>query len=131
MGVGKSELWPTYSIDKNTGLVNVIQNMFVNYEKGRLILFRNLPLSFTKGTLTGLTLPNNIKVDLEFNRAKGLLKLKVKTQKAQSLKVELPDGFTKIKGVAPEQVDSENLFFTLNTQGGKAQQLIIRWANKV
>ncbi len=131
MGVGKADVWPTYSIDKNTGLVNVIQNMFVNYEKGRVILFRNLPLSFTKGSLTGITLPNNIKVDLEFNRAKGLLKLKVKTQKAQSLKFELPDGFTKIKGVLPEQVDSENLTFSVNTQGGKTQQFIIRWANKV
>lgn len=131
MGVGSNDKWPTYSIDKNTGLVHVIQNMFVNYDKGKIMLFRNLPLSFTKGSITGLTLPNGIKLDLEFNRAKGLLKFKIKTQKAQSLKVELPEGFSKIKGVPAEQVDIENLSFMLNTQGGKAQQLIIRWVNKV
>ena len=131
MGVGSNDKWPTYSIDKNTGLVHVIQNMFVNYEKGRIILFKNLPMSFTKGSISGLTLPCGIKLDLEFNRAKGLLKFKIKTQKAQSLKVELPEGFSKVKGVPVEQVDSENLFFTLNTQGGKTQQLVIRWANKI
>ncbi len=131
MGVGSNDKWPTYSIDKNTGLVHVIQNMFVNYEKGRIILFKNLPLSFTKGSITGLTLPNGIKLDLDFNRAKGLLKFKIKTQKAQSLKVELPEGFTKVKGVPVEQVDVENLAFTLNTQGGKTQQLVIRWTNKI
>jgi len=131
MGVGSVDKWPTYSIDKNTGLVHVIQNMFVNYERGRIILFKNLPASFTKGSITGLTLPNGIKLDLEFNRAKGLLKFKIKTQKAQSLKVELPEGFSRVKGVPVENVDAENLCFTLNTQGGKAQQLVIRWANKI
>ncbi len=131
MGVGSNDKWPTYSIDKNTGLVNVIHNMFVNYDKGRVILFRNLPASFTKGSLNGLTLPNGIKLDIDFNRAKGQLKLKVKTQKAQTLKFELPEGFTKVKKLPPEQVDSENLFFTINTQGGKTQQLTIKWANKI
>ena len=131
MGVGNVDMWPTYSIDKNTGLVHVLQNMFINYEKDKLILFRNLPQSFTKGSVSGLTLPNNIKVDMDFNRAKGLLKLKVKTAKAASLTVELPDGFTKAKGVPVEQIDNENLKLTLNTQGNKAQTLVIRWANKI
>ena len=131
MGVGKVDKWPTYSIDKNTGFVQVINNMFVTYENGKISLFRNLPAAFNKGSISGLTLSNLIKLDLEFNRPKGLAKLKIKTAKATNLIMDLPDGFTKVKGVPAENVDTENLKLNLACGSGKTTNLIIRWANKI
>lgn len=131
MGVGRVDKWPTYSIDKNTGLVSIIQNMFVNYENGRLILFRNLPLAFTKGSITGLTLNNSLKLDMEFNRVKGWAKIKIKALRVSNLTIELPDGFSRVKGVPAENVDAENQKLTLQIPGGKTATLVVRWSNKI
>ncbi len=131
MGVGRVDKWPTYSIDKNTGLVHVLQNMFVNYENGKIVLFRNLPQAFTKGSITGLTLSGGIKMDIEFNRAKGWARLKIKTAKASKLTIDLPDGFSRVKGVPVENVDMENVKLNLQTATNKTSTFIVRWANKI
>ena len=131
MGVGVNEKWATYSIDKNTAFSMVMQNMFLNCNKKELAMFKNLPQSFRKGSLTGLTLAGNIKADIEFNRAKGVAKLKLKSSKNANLTLSLPDGANKVKGVDPTKVDLENLKVDLNLQGNKAQTIIVKWQNKV
>ncbi len=130
MGVGRDERWAAYSIDKNTAFSMVMQNMFLNCNKKELALFKNLPQALRKGYLTGLTLAGGIKADLEFNRMKGMVKLKLKSPRNANLVLNLPDNTTKVKGVLPTSVDLEKGQVQLNLQGNKATTLVVRWSNK-
>ena len=131
MGVGRDERWAAFSIDKNTAFSMVMQNMFLNSNRKELALFKNLPQAFRKGYLTGLTLANGVKADLDFNRAKGQVKLKLKAPRNTNLTLNLPDNTTKVKGVLPTAVDLEKGQVELALQGNKALTLVIRWSNKV
>lgn len=133
MGVGAYEPWTSFEIDKNIGICNIIQNMFINSSKNNISLFRALPKELKKGSALNLVLDNQIKADLEFNLKKGVLKLKLKSPKNTSVNLNLPNGFKKIKGIAdPNIVDAKNLSITgLSLQANKILSLKIYFANTI
>lgn len=131
MGVGRDERWAAYSIDKNTAFSMVMQNMFLNCNKKQLTLFKNLPQAFRKGYINGLTLAGGIKADLEFNRLKGVAKLKLRCPRNINISLSLPDGTTKVKGLEPTLVDLEKLKANISLQGNKTLALQIKWQNKI
>ena len=69
---------------------------------------------------------------MEINRKRGVLKLKLKSAKTNNIKLFLPDGVKKVKGVDPTTVDVENQVINgLNLPGNKAVNLRISWSNKI
>ena len=132
MGVSKNDRWGVYSITNNTGLCLSLQNMFANSNKSSISLFKNVAPEFNKVNVQGLILDNQIRVDMEINRRRGVLKLKLKSAKTSNIKLYLPEGFKKVKGVDPTTVDAENLVINgLNLPGNKAVNLKISWSNKI
>ena len=132
MGVSKNDRWGVYSITNNTGLCLAMQNMFANSNKTSVSLFRNVAPEINKVNVQGLILDNQIRVDMEINRKRGVLKLKLKSAKTNNIKLFLPDGVKKVKGVDPTTVDVENQVVNgLNLPGNKAVNLRISWSNKI
>ena len=132
MGVSKNDRWATYSITNNTGLCLAMQNIFANSNKSSVSLFRNLPHEINKASITGLMLDNQMRVDMDINRRRGVIKLKLKSAKSNQIKICLPDGTRKVKGVELTQVDLENLVVKdINMQAGKTLSLKISWSNKI
>ncbi|MBR1984460.1 MAG: glycoside hydrolase N-terminal domain-containing protein, partial [Clostridia bacterium] len=109
MGVGEYESWPSFEIDKNIGFCLCLQNMFINSSKNNISLFKALPRRFVKGSVYNLILSNQIKVDMEFNLKRGILKLSLKSPKNTTINLNLPNGLKKVKGVDPNLVDVQAL----------------------
>lgn len=131
MGVGEYEPWTSFEIDKNIGVVACLQNMFVNSNKNNISLFRSLPQEFNKGTVTNLILNNQIKVDLDFNLKRGVVKLKLKSPRNATVNLTLPEGFKKQKGIDPNIVDSQNgVVNGLSLQANKILNIKIMFKNK-
>ncbi|MBQ9793109.1 MAG: glycoside hydrolase N-terminal domain-containing protein [Clostridia bacterium] len=132
MGVGVYESWPSFEIDKNIALCTCLQNMFVNANKNNISLFRNLPTSFAKGVVKNLMLDNQIKVDMDFNLKRGVLKLKLKSPKNTTVNLGLPNGYKKIKGIPADKVDSQMLLINgLSLQANKILSLKIYFKNLI
>jgi len=132
MGIGKNEPQAVFSIDKNTAFCNAIQNMFINSNADEVTLFKNLPEQFNKGYIAGLVLNNGIKADVDFNRRRGSLKVKLRPGKNIKVALNLPEGTKKVKGFTPEQLDLENLKIKeLNLEAGKTTAVNIKWSNKI
>lgn len=132
MGISKNDRWAAYSITNNTGLCLALQNMFVNSNKTTINLFKNIAPEINKINVQGLVLDNQIRVDMEINRRRGVLKLKLKAPKANNVKLFLPEGVRKVKGIDINLVDLENqVINNLNLPGNKAVNLKISWSNKI
>lgn len=132
MGVARNDNWGVYSISNNTGLCLAIQNMFANANKTSINLFKNIPTELNKVSVQGLILDNQIKVDMDINRRRGVLKLKLRASKASNIQLNLPEGVKKVKGVDITTVDIENqVINSLNLPGNKAVNLKIVWSNKI
>lgn len=132
MGVGEYEAWTSYEIDKNIALTGCLQNMFANASKNNIAVFKNLPTEFNKGSVTNLLLNNQIKLDMEFNLKRGLLKLKVKSPKNTVINLLLPDGLKKVKGVDPTKVELENKQISnLSLQANKVVNIKVMFKNTV
>jgi len=132
MGIGIYEPWPSFEIDKNIGICTCLQNMFITSCKNDISLFRALPTQFTKGSVYGLTLSNQIKADLEFNLKRGILKLKLRAPKTTTVNINLPNGLKKVKGIEQNKIDSQTL--TINNlilSANKAISLKIYFSNKI
>lgn len=131
MGVGAYEPWTSFNIDKNLALLTAMQNMFINSNKNNISLFRSLPKEFSKGSVYNLILDNQIKADLEFNLKRGVLKLKLKSNKNATVNISLPNGFKKIKGVEQTKIDTQNLVINnVSLQANKVASYKIYFANK-
>ena len=84
-----------------------------------------------KGSLTGVTLAGGVKANIDFNRAKGVAKLKLKAAKNTPVLVNLPDGTVKVKGVAPTDINEEKTQLNITLAGGKTTLLTVKWQNKI
>ena len=106
--------------------------MFANANKTSINLFKNIPTELNKVSVQGLILDNQIKVDMDINRRRGVLKLKLRAPKASNIQLNLPEGVKKVKGVDITTVDIENqVINSLNLPGNKAVNLKIVWSNKI
>ncbi|MBQ3048226.1 MAG: glycoside hydrolase N-terminal domain-containing protein [Clostridia bacterium] len=131
MGVGVYEPWTSFNIDKNLALLTCVQNMFINSNKNNIMLFRSLPQQFSKGNITNLILDDHIKADLEFNIKRGILKLKLKSNRNATVNIGLPNGFKKIKGVDQSKIDMQNLIINnASLQANKVTSYKIYFSNK-
>ena len=100
--------------------------------KNNITVFKNLPTEFNKGSVTNLVLNNQIKLDMEFNLKRGLLKLKVKSPKNTVINLLLPDGLKKVKGVDPTKVELENKQISnLSLQANKVVNIKVMFKNTV
>ncbi len=130
MGVGAYEPWTSFNIDKNIGLCNCLQNIFVTSSRNNIHLFKTLPKHFTKGSVSNLTLQEGIRADMEFNQKRGVLKLKLKAQNNMSANIFLPNGTRKVKGLQDQTLfDSKYLVinnFSLPANKTVALKIIYR-----
>ena len=129
-GVGISKNYDVLNLDKTFAFCNAIQNIFVNSSKNNVYLFKNLPKVFQKGSVNNLYLDNKIKFDMDFNNKRGVLKVMLKSCSNMSIKLYLPEGFRKVKGVELSQVDSQtNCINNLSLPENKVITLKIYYRN--
>ncbi len=129
MGVGRTSNFSSVNLDKNTALVQTVQNMFVNSSKNNIFLFQSLPASFKKGAFRNLMLDYEIMVDLEFNLRRGVLKLKLKSPRNTTVNLFLPRGVRKVKGT-DVLVDKQNMVLNgLSLPSNKFVRLKIIFSN--
>lgn len=108
-GIGVYKNYEVLNLDKNLGFCNAMQNLFVNSSKNNIYLFKTLPKVIQKGSVKNLMLDNNIKCDMDFNNKRGIVKVMLKANANMSVKVYLPQGFKKVKGVDATLVDNQYL----------------------
>ena len=129
-GVGVFNNFDVLNLDKNLGLCNAVQNLFVNCSKNNIYLFKTLPKSFVKGNVSNFILDNSVRFDMEFNNKRGVVKVLLKASKNSSVKLFLPNGFKKVKGVDVNMVDSQNLVINnLSLPENKTVSLKIYYRN--
>ncbi len=129
MGAGSNGKWAQYTVESNMGLTAALQEMLVQSDSHTVRLLPALPSQFLKGEIDGIQTRTGVEVvSLAWDKRKGVVLVKLKSRRAVSIDLRLPEGAKRFKQVGKEKVDYEAGTVTgLELSAGKAVALEIRW----
>jgi len=108
MGMGKTDIWSSYTIEPNMGITSCVQEMLVQSNSKMIMLLPALPEIMSKGTIEGLLTRVGVEiVSLAWDKRKGNLALKLKAKKASTIDLVLPSGAKRWKSIGKEQFNPE------------------------
>ena len=127
MGIAATDIWAGYSIEGNTGLTGVVQDMIVQSKSDSIRLLPSLPDSLPKGDMTGLQTRTGAELSVNWDIKRGVVIAKIKSRKAKTVNVVLPKGAKKMKSVGEKSIDyATGLVTGLPLPAGKVVTLDIR-----
>ncbi|MDR1092895.1 MAG: glycoside hydrolase family 95 protein [Clostridiales bacterium] len=119
-GLGVQGGWAAYDLEGNLGLTNAVQEMLVQSTPKFVKILPALPESFARGSVSGLLTRAGAEVDMEWDRKKGNMTLKLKCKRSNMIDVKLPAGVRKYKGPLSEAYNPETgLIRNLELPAGK------------
>ena len=129
MGVGSNGNWAQYSVESNMGVTAALQEMFVQSSPDTIRLLPALPSAFQKGEIDGIQTRTGVEVtSLAWDKSKGTVLVKIKSKRAATVDLRLPEGAKRFKQLGKEKVDYEAGTVTgLELAANKTVVLDIRW----
>lgn len=122
MGIGKTDIWSSYTIEPNMGITSAVQEMILQSDKETLFLLPALTDTMVKGEVNGLLTRVGAEVtSITWDRKKGICVAKIKAKRNCTISVSLPNGTKKVKPIGQE---------TINYESGMIENLSLP-ANKV
>ncbi len=129
MGVGASNPWAPYTIEPNLAVTNALQEMLVQSRPNQIRILPALPENFRKGAAVNIQTMAGAEVNLEWDRKKGTLVIKLKSRRNNMVDLTLPQGSKKFKGPGAENYDPDTLTVrNLELPSGKAVVLEVKWS---
>lgn len=107
MGIGKQELWASYSIEGNLGMTNALQEMLLQSKEGYISLLPALPQAVWRGEADGFLTRAGVEVSLTWNAKKHTASAKLKSRKTSTVTVQLPSGAVYRIGKGGETFNAE------------------------
>ncbi|MDE7395694.1 MAG: glycoside hydrolase family 95 protein [Clostridiales bacterium] len=128
MGAGGNGKWAQYTVESNMGVTAALQDMFVQSDAKTIRLLPALPSSFLKGQIDGMQTRTGVEVtSLVWDKRKGLVSVKLKSRRACTIDLKLPQGAKRFKQIGSEKIDYESGTVTgLDLTAGKVTVLDIR-----
>lgn len=93
------------TIDKNICLCKCLQNMFALGSNNNICLFDTLPKYSKRMRVTGLRLSCDIVINVDVNLKKQIAKIRIKSEREQTINLFLPRGVKRVKGKALPEID--------------------------
>ena len=118
-----------FNVDANGAIPQIIHEMLLYGEVGKIILLGAVPEILTKGKLSGISLPKEIKVDtLRWDLITKNLELALMSQVDQTVILEMPlFSGVEIDGFNDCQVDQSGEKIIVNLQKSKLTTLALKW----
>ncbi|MCL2798351.1 MAG: glycoside hydrolase N-terminal domain-containing protein [Firmicutes bacterium] len=122
MGIGKSDIWASYTIEPNMSITSAVQEMVVQCSGETIALLPALPSIVNKGTAEGFLTRAGVEIlELSWDLKKGSLYGKFKAGKSVKLNVRLPKGVKRCKFNGKDvTVPEGGVIAGMDFPGGKA-----------
>ncbi len=129
MGIGKNDIWASYTIEPNMGITSAVQEMILQSNENTVMLLPAVNDVMAKGEINGLLTRTGAEiVSLAWDMRRGTVLAKIKSRKAGKINIKMPVGAKKlVSKLDYASVDYESgMISGLNMPAGKVIALDIR-----
>ena len=107
MGIGDDDFWATYSPETNIVLTSAISESILGSTENKIILLPALKDDFKKGSIEGFQTRCGAEVGISWDKKKGIINVKIKSRRAITFDLVMPEGTKRYKGLVNEKYDPE------------------------